>query len=314
MIKINPKQNLQIISFVTFLSFFLISNIYHISKTYASNGIEISPASETLSLKPGNNSIKSFIIKNNDAFDVAFNIKLGEIIDNITLLENFPNDNSANWVKINNTLFTLKVGESKEITYTLNIPNSSPNGIYYPLIAMHITQAQLHPLTDTALLDENIAYKLKIQVSNDTSNFNAIKISTFNINKTLVIDNQCTFNIILENANPKQFSKPIIYFHILDANNSIITQSIINEGLDSLNLDQKWEKNFNIDFSQLKINSIGQFKSEILVVDTITNKSLIQKVSFYFIPSQYILITFIIITILIVLLLKVRASRKKNNN
>ncbi len=290
----------------TILAFFALS----LTKVHAQDhGIVVTPARLEIKANDIQNKVFEFEVKNTGNNQVNVEVLRAEMLDNNIKFKDLEASSPANWIEfINKDKFTIDPNSEAKMQFKLkNVVDHDAS----PLILIKIKNDS----NEGATFEQNIPFQITILSA--TQNNNEVLIEQFEASKNIVFDN-VSFNIKLKNSVEKALSKPIAYFQVLNPRGEVVQQSIINESLASLknneNLSKVIEVNLlgNLDFSNIvkSIGNTGEYKAELLVVDTITQKSVIKKISFYYIPWVLPIAVILLLVVVISLVLFIRKPRK----
>jgi len=304
------RLNLQKILIISFL----ISILSPVALKADSAGLEISPANAEYHAKPGDKLTGSFNIKNNDIADANITIGVGESLSN-PIVNNPGSDSIIKWFNIEAPQdFSLKAGQSHKVQFNITVPQTAPNKVFKPIITISIKDKLLTNNATGATLKEIIPFQMIILINGSGKFDNNINIDNFAANNRFLFTSNAQFNLTISNLNPYVYSKPIIYFHILNPVKDIVNQQTFNDNLKALQLSDKLNETINADVPFNAFKDIGEYTADVLVIDTVTNKSSSKEIKFYFIPYYVLAIPIVILILLIaIVILKKRSKKKKTS-
>ncbi len=306
---VNDINKIRKIFYAVFFSLLVllpVNNIYAEQKT----GLVIEPASKILAIAPGDKLDINFNLTNNNEFDVTFSLKAGEIKDGKVVIDDSKEAVASKWITFGSTgVIVIKSKETYPVELVLNIPATAIEGIYTIYAVAEVTT----PTSDTqsnASIKEYLPFQIIADV-NSKSKFNSdTKVKSLSVNKNPVFDNNFKINLGIENFTNNTFSKPIAYFQIINPRGEVVKQEVINDTLNELAGGETINREFEYSFNILDFRNLGQYRTELLVVDTLSQKSNIQKVSFLVLPLPYMILLALLIIIFGVLIAKKKIKRK----
>jgi hypothetical protein len=272
------------------------------------SGIEIAPAFEEIKIKPGEEAIKSFNIKNHNEYPVAISLSLGEIVNDEIKVDNLQEGTSTSWINLSTKEISIASLEEFVVNYSVTVPKTATDGIYQPLILMKISSLEDGPGTKTTIT-QLIPYQISLRVS-PKDNYDAV----LNLDKlyieTLVFDETANIETSLKNIST-DLSKPIIRFQIVNPWGEVVRQEVFNEKLDKLLPNKSLENNIQYTFNFYDFSNIGKYKVEIYSVDTLNSRTVSASGYFYVIPLPLVL-TFITIIATIFFGVRIFKANKEN--
>lgn len=272
-----------------FVTIIILVSAFSYKIKAADTGISISPASNNITLKTQGSHSGEFTISNNEEIPLSINLKEYDVIDQV------PTQASLYWIELSSLEFTLDSRGTKLIEYKLTVPESTPKGAYTKAIVLEVTNKN----NNESLVVMQIPYTINIFVDSTFSSEVGTIIKEFVVSQKLLISNIVNFNLTIDNPATSQVSKPIINLNVISNKGQIVYTKVLNENLKMIYDSETYNIDANIPLSDLL--DIGQYRAEVLVTDTLTNKSAVKKTTFFYV--NYILIVLLIVTIISLILL-----------
>lgn len=278
-----------------FILFLLILPVSSIKAQ--STGVQITPIGTDINVKTTQQISGRFEIVNKENIEIEVSFKEQEFINNQFI------EPSKNWVsiKVNNRTKILP-GKTLQVNYNLLIPEDTPKGVYNRLI---ISKFQ----TNEGNINLEIPYSLNIFVDSTFSSDLGIKINKFSVNNKIELDNNFEITLEIDNKGDNQVSKPIININIVNPSGKIIYTKVLNESLAPLYRATSYKITPNLPLSEL--TTVGQYKVDVLVTDTLSNKSILQSITFNYINYLFILIIVISIVFVLIFLRVIKKTKSK---
>lgn len=292
-----------LITFVLFLSFSGVNAQDSFIDKITQEGLVLTPIFFETNQEAGSSVSSNFRIINDTKESVLLKIDVLEI-ENENVIEN---SKFKEFITLEFNEFKLKEGEQKDINYTINIPSDIKNGTYYPLIALKLEST--NPKSSGTGLTQMIAHQITLTVGGNNDKDN-LSIEKFKIKKGFVWTKTSNFDITIFNNSTINTTKPIIYFQIINPSQEIIYQKVLNEDLKSLKAQDKLQFLENYEFDIFDYKNIGKFRAELLVVDSKTNFSVIEKIEFIVIPFPFLLFAALLFLIILFIFFSILQRRR----
>lgn len=272
-------------------------------------GFTMSPTGRIVELDPINSRQHSIMITNNEDIPVLIETEVFETKNNTEILES-PNEQiSSIWIEFQTeNSFNLEPQETKEIIYTINLPALLPQTLLQSTIFLNVNT--YNDSSDSYSFLIKIPHLINfIPIKESNSTLNSIEI--LNQPSSQTFNNSNSIKFLIQNEDTvDSFTKPIVYFQVLNLDSKPIYSKILNEGAANLvNKDsQEFEESFSIPYDFL--NDLGTYTIEIMVVDSISNSRQVIKTSFTNIPYYYFLIAVCLIGILFIIRKRLATKKK----
>lgn len=275
----------------------------------AESGLEISPANNDLILKPGESYSGTFRLNNNNEFDASLEALKGYLDSNNKVsLDNFTNE-SPNWIRVDFEETILKSQHSGDYGYSIDIPSDAQEGVYRPLLVFKLSSTTEESGSVTSL-NQLLPFQLNIFVSESGVYNGQMAITDLNVANKFLIGSDQVINYKLENKNSSP-TKPFIRLQIVSPDNQIIYQTVQNESLTYLLNTNVFSNSLEAKNIFNKDMQLGRYSVEIFAKDLLTDKTISQKIYFWYIP-QNILLLIVGVIIVLILMLVVRFWLKRN--
>ncbi|MEP7104051.1 MAG: hypothetical protein ABI721_05065 [Candidatus Dojkabacteria bacterium] len=294
-----------------FLILFILTSYLPFSKVHAEGGIEVTPSFSELKLKPGESYAGSFLIKNNNEYNVLLDVSKGEITPDGKINLETNNNSSSNWITTVHANIRINSLNEFTFTYSIKIPDGITDQTIQPIFILKLVNDGTESGATTGI-SQLIPFQFRILV-NQTGEYNAdLDIVKLQASKSILIGSDQTIAFEVKNPSTSP-AKPLIRLQVVSPDNQIIYQSVENENLSVLLTDQSILKENNISNAITTDLKPGRYNIELLVTDTLTSKSTIQKLSFYYIPLQiFIIIVILTIAFVILATLLLRFRKRKS--
>lgn len=273
------------------------------------SGLVVSPASKIITLPPQGTGKINFNIINKNEYSISFKLKSGEILNGKTIIDNSNEAFASKWMSFSSTgIITLKPQQSYPVELTVTLPATAPEGIYTLYAVAEISNTPSSISSETSI-KEYLPFELTLNVNSKNSFNSDVRIKSLTIDKNPVLDTKYTINLSIANYSTSSLAKPIAYFQIINPRGEVIRQEVINESLAQVLGGETISKSFENSIDLFDYKNLGEFRAEVLVIDTLTQSSTIQKVNFIVIPLPFAI--FGIALLILVLLILIRIFRRK---
>ncbi|SRR5260221_2081939 len=279
----------------------LLSSIFSL-KLRAEGGITLSPSNFEVTTIAPNSFSKSFSVTNNEKSDINLKIYSAELKDNLV----DEKSDIAAWVKPKINSLTLKSLQSDSIDFDIAIPSSAKPDVYHLAI---ILELNFNSITNSPVVLK-VPFLIDIIVNSSSKSETGNVIGSFEVDKKIVFDDKIDFSFNVKNDSNVVVTKPIIYFQIVNPSGKIIYSKIFNESLKELTgSDLISETVVNPKFKLNNIFDVGQYRAELMVIDSLSTKRVVAKLTFVAIPYENI-IYLITLIFTIIVLVKIIHTRK----
>lgn len=256
----------------------------------AETGVTITPATESITLKTQGSHSGKFSITNNEEIPISIVLKEYDIINEV------PIQTSTPWIELSSLNVILASKGTQVIDYKLIVPENSSKGVYKKAIVLEVTDKS----NNDSLVILQIPYTISVFVDSTFSSEVGTIIKEFAVSQKLLISNVVNLNLTIDNPAINQVSKPIINLNIISNKGQIVYTKVLNENLKMIYNSETYNIDASIPISDLL--DIGQYRAEVLVTDTLTNKSTVKKTTFFYVNYILIIVVIIIIVSLILLI------------
>lgn len=280
---------------ILLITILLILSIPSIS-IKAESGLQITPAVLDIVVTPGESTTGSFKLINNNEFSTILEISKGlRNDDNTVSIENFTNS-SIEWINLGLDRITIESQKENTFNYTITIPASIDEGMYRPMFIFKLLSSNEDTGSITSL-SQLLPFQFNIIVSKSGEYNGELSVSNLSTSKNILLDNNQNINFKLENLNVSP-TKPIIRLQVVSPTNDVVYQSVQNENLSYL-IKGKEISNI-LDISNIFNNemSFGKYSVELFAKDTLTDKVVTQKTSFWFVPQQVLIILVLVLIVI----------------
>lgn len=231
----------------------------------AETGVTITPATESITLKTQDSHSGKFSITNNEEIPISIVLKEYDIINEV------PIQTSTPWIELSSLNVILASKGTQVIDYKLIVPENSSKGVYKKAIVLEVTDKS----NNDSLVILQIPYTISVFVDSTFSSEVGTIIKEFAVSQKLLISNVVNLNLTIDNPAINQVSKPIINLNIISNKGQIVYTKVLNENLKMIYNSETYNIDASIPISDLL--DIGQYRAEVLVTDTLTNKSTVKK-------------------------------------
>ena len=259
------------------------------------SGISLSPTSTDFKVKTGQEYRGRFTLKNNELSDLEVEFKEGTIDNGIII-----NETDLDWFRIDNSDKFIKANSELLVNYTLKVPENVESGSYFKAIVVKFIDSEQ---TSTSF-NLAIQFSVNIYVESLFNNVLGTTITELNSTDKLIFQNKIDLNLVISNASKSNYSKPLINITIINPVGRIVYTSVLNESLSILKDSNNYV--INARWPNTDILDLGQYTAQVLVTDTITNKSSVQKYTFFNLNYVYIILIIFVLIAYILLIKFVR--------
>lgn len=285
------RNPLKIIITLGLLSFFTLNFQFPISAQ--STGIEVSPAYAEVLAKPGDSFSGKFSYKNNESTTISGELKVAEIIGD-TLSDKPDQIDVEEWITFENPIVTLESGATQEINYSVKIPQNLTLKTYEILILLDV-KPEIPNGTDENVFGQNlkIPFNVRLTISSDNNYNGLVTITKLDVKTPVVLDGNINIELEIQNVS-ESITKPMGRFQIVNLSGNQIYQEVLNDGLKPLNSKEKLNKNISFKIDHTDVNLLGQYKVQLLVIDTLNGKSEIKEADIFVISWPFIILGVVI--------------------
>ena len=293
----------------------LIIFLFPFEKLKAESGLLITPAVNNLNLKPGETYTGSFKLINNNEFKVTLEVTKGLINDDDSIsIDNFTNS-SIDWIKLDTSSVEINSLKDRNFNYSITVPADTQEGYFRPMFVFKLIASQDESGAITSLT-QLLPFQFNIFVSESGVYNGNLVIKSVAPGKKILVGNDQTINFNVVNSSNSP-AKPLIRIQIVAPNGDIVFQSVQNESLSTLTKDKALTGIVDASSGFNENSSMGRYSIEVLAKDTLTGKSVTERVYFWFVPQNIILIAALILVLLILLSIfiwKLKRSSKKRRH
>lgn len=195
------KVNFILLSFILSLAFFTLTPIH---QAHAQAGVSISPALIEETLDPGFSKEYTIDIVNLRNIEQTFYITTRNISDvRAGGVPVFARENAeitglelADWIQLSETEITLQEGESRSISFVMNVPDEASPGSHFGGVFFSVEAPEMQ--NSGAGVGYQVANIISIRVSGDINESAGIR--QFSTDKFLYGTQDVTFNVRIENT------------------------------------------------------------------------------------------------------------------
>lgn len=275
----------------------------------AIKGFTLAPTGNIIPLEHQISNEYRIYLTNNEDVEVQINSEIFETNNNDEILEDPFQQISSLWIKIiSEREFSLAPGQSKEIVYAVNFPEDIPQILLQSTIFLNVNT--FDSATDSYKFLIKMPYLITfVPVSESNQSSTLIEVLKQPNNLTFTNSNSIEFKISNSIKN-NSFTKPIVYFQVLNNYSIPVYSEILNEGARAIVNDGEitFAKTFNVPSDLLK--DIGNYTIEIMSVDSISMQKTVVKTSFTNIPAYYVAIIAVIAMLMIFVLRKRKRTKR----
>lgn len=249
--------------------------------------------------------------------EISFhNINLESLVedDRLVIKEDGMSKEPAMWISSNNTSFEIEANVTKSIQFDLTIPEDAEIKSYYPVI-IYKTRFTGHDKLLVEISDQisSLIYLNIAEVKGEVAKSSA-RITTFEVNKRVVLYPNASFNLNFENTGGT-FIHPRGKIHIYDRNGMHLSETpTINDKFIYLIQGQKlqeilqWQPQYKFQI----IPDFGKYTAVAEIYHNIDQAEVSRsETSFYVIPVWHILVIIAPILVIALVLVIVREIRRR---
>lgn len=283
-------------------SFIALSSTVNAS---VSQGVSLSPFSQDILVKPQEAKTGTFTIQNNQDTEIKVRIVQGYMDENGQpyLAEDIKgSDTPAGWTEVTEPEKTIPAGQSHKFTYKVATPGGVKVGTYFPTLNVFWSTVTADGST---AVNPALTFQINLSVTSATPD-TTLQIVELNVPR-VVLTPYVSLDYILQNVS-SVLSRPIGYLQIIAPDGDRVYRETINAELSSLKPSQKMDGKATI---SLKPSALGEYKVELLFVDSANKISTIAKAQVFFIPG-YLFVVVVVLTSVLAGIIIWRLRKRRN--
>lgn len=296
---------------LTIYTIFLLLGLILPIKIHAqqNEGVTVSPVGIDVNIKPEEIFNNSYSIINNKEVDFNIRFKEGTVDQTI-------NAGDLEWFKLNKEAILLPASSSIDVNFRILVPKGTPEGVYNKILL-----AELYTDSNSEIISLSIPFKVNIIIDSLFAGTGGVEIKDFNVENKLLLDNYVNLNFTVVNDSGSSLTRPIGNLNIINPTGTIVYSTVINESLHSLTNSKSY--NIQTTLPSIGLSDVGQYTAQLLLTDSITNKSTSERITFVVVNKIYLVIFFVFIVLVLIFtkfrsglfeIIKVNKSYKANKS